>query len=144
MHTQKARQCRAFLIVVILLELRSKPCFKGLLKKPLKNPQNFRPEYTNLFLRKLLRFQRTFHEKSFGRGLGRIAPTDYAHTKNTAYAVFFAFYKILRSFLYIVWIIKPPYIVFAVIILAQLFIIPLSLNITGSSSSSILSIFPSQ
>ena len=101
-------------------------------------------EYTTLFLRKLLRFQRTFHEKSFGRGLGRIAPTDYAHTKNTAYAVFFVFYKILRSFLYIVWLIKPPHITFAVIILAQLFIIPLSLNITGSSSSSILSIFPSQ
>ena len=85
-----------------MLELRSKPCFKGLFQKHLKNPKNFCPEYTASFLRKLLRFQGAFHEKSLGQGLGRIAPTDYAHTKNTAYAVFFAFYKILRSFLYIV------------------------------------------
>ena len=55
--------------------------FKRLLKKPLKNPQNFRTDNTTLFWRKLLRLQGTFHEKSLGQGLGRIAPTYNAHTK---------------------------------------------------------------
>ena len=49
--TQKARQCRAFLFFRNMLELRSKPCFKGLLKKSLKNPQNFRTEHTHLLWR---------------------------------------------------------------------------------------------
>ena len=55
--------------------------FKGLLKKSLKNPQNFRAEYTTLLLRKLLRFQRTFLEKSFVSGFGAEAPTDNAYKK---------------------------------------------------------------
>ena len=50
--TQKARQCRAFLFCQNVLERRSKPCFKGLLKKSLKNPQNFHTGYTTLFRRK--------------------------------------------------------------------------------------------
>ena len=33
---------------------------------------------------KLLRFQRTFHEKSFVSGFGAKAPTDNAHKKSTA------------------------------------------------------------
>ena len=55
--------------------------FKGLLKKSLKNPQNFRAEYTTLLLRKLLRFQRTFLEKSFVSRFGAEAPTDNAYKK---------------------------------------------------------------
>ena len=86
-----------------MLELRSKPCFKGLLKKPLKNPPNFRTEYTTLFLRKLLRFQRTFHEKSFGRGLGQM-PQLITHIQKTrlmpCFLFFINFLRIGR------WIIK--------------------------------------
>ena len=35
----------------------------------------------HFILAKFLRFQGTFHEKSFGRGLGRTAPTDNAYKK---------------------------------------------------------------
>ena len=74
------------------LELRSKPCFKVLLKKRLKNPHTpfFRRKVCqrtslkmhHFILAKLLRFQRTFHEKSLGQGLGRIAPTYNARKKH--------------------------------------------------------------
>ena len=63
--------------------------FKVLLKKHLKNPQNFCTKHANLFWQKLLGFQRTFHEKSFGRGLGRTAPTFNATHKKHGNAVLF-------------------------------------------------------
>ena len=50
------------------------PCFKELLKKLLKNPQNFCTDHTTLFGLKLLRFQRTFHEKFLVSGFGADSP----------------------------------------------------------------------
>ena len=74
------------------LELRSKPCFKRLLKKPLKNPHTpfFRRKVCqrtslkmhHFILAKLLRFQRAFHEKSFVSGFGADAPTYNAQKKH--------------------------------------------------------------
>ena len=43
--------------------------FKKLLKKLLKNPQNFRTDYTILFCIKLLKFQETFLEKFLVSGV---------------------------------------------------------------------------
>ena len=67
-----------FFIFRNVLELRSKPCFKELLKKPLENPHTpfFRRKVCQrtllkniiLFLRKLLKFQETFHEKFLASG----------------------------------------------------------------------------
>ena len=89
MHTRStALPC--FFIFCDMLELRSKPCFKGLLKKSLENLQNFRTEYTTLFWQKLLSFQRTFHEKSFGLGLGQM-PQLIIHAKSTALPCFFIY-----------------------------------------------------
>ena len=79
-----------FLYYHNVLELRSKPCFKGLLNKSLENLQNFRTEHTTLFWQKLLSFQRTFHEKSFGRGWGQM-PQLIMHTKSTALPCFFIY-----------------------------------------------------
>ena len=45
------------------LELRSKPCFKRLLKKPLKNPQNFRSKTPLYFGEAFEDFKETFPEK---------------------------------------------------------------------------------
>ena len=45
----KKRGIAAFFYCRQQLELRSKPCFKVLLKKRLKNPQNFCTDYTTLF-----------------------------------------------------------------------------------------------
>ena len=42
---------------------------------------------------KLLRFQRTFHEKSFVSGFGAEAPTFNAHTKKHGDAVLFILSK---------------------------------------------------
>ena len=70
-------------------------------KKPLENPQKLPTERATLFWRKLLRFQRTFLEKSFVSGFGRIAPTDNAHNKKHGNAVFFIYPK------YNVYL-KPP------------------------------------
>jgi len=47
-HVKNAEKS-AFLFFHYMLELRSKPCFKVLLKKRLKNPQNFPSEYTTSF-----------------------------------------------------------------------------------------------
>ena len=44
-YTQKARQCRAFLFFRYVLELRSKPCFKGIF---VKIPKNFRNEISGI------------------------------------------------------------------------------------------------
>jgi len=81
MHTQKNAEKSAFFIfseyvgtAVPNLALR------GFLKKPLKNPQKLRSN-THFILAKLLRFQRTFHEKSFVSGFGAEATTDNAHKK---------------------------------------------------------------
>ena len=48
-------------------------------------------KYIILFWRKLLRFQRTFLEKSFGPGVLGTAPTDNDHTKKHGNAVRFIF-----------------------------------------------------
>ena len=71
--TKKARHCRAFYFVKICWNCVRGPCFKRLLKKPLENPHTpfFRRKVCQrtllkniiLFLRKLLKFQETFHEK---------------------------------------------------------------------------------
>ncbi len=72
-NTQKTRRSPRFLICHNVLEpavpnLR----FKRLPpKKPLENPQKLPNECTISFWRKLFGFQRTFHEKPFGQGLGR-------------------------------------------------------------------------
>jgi len=50
-------------------------------------------EITTSFWRKLLRFQRTFHEKSFVSGFGADAPTDNAHAKSTATPCFLYYHK---------------------------------------------------
>ena len=70
---KKSTALPCFLFCQNMLELRSKPCFKRLLKKPLENPHTpfFRRKVCQrtllkniiLFLRKLLKFQETFHEK---------------------------------------------------------------------------------
>ena len=80
MNTKNA-DFSAFFICRNMLELRSKPCFKGLFAKSLlKIRKNF-PQIHHFILAKLLRFQRTFHEKSFVSGFGAEAPTDNAHKK---------------------------------------------------------------
>ena len=63
--------------------------FKGLFSKsPLKIRKNF-PQIYHFILAKLLRFQRTFHEKSFESGFGAEAPTFNTHKKSTALPCFF-------------------------------------------------------
>ena len=63
------------------LELRSKPCFKRLLKKAPWKFAKLSRRIHSFILAKLLRFQRTFHEKSFVSGFGADAPTYNAHKK---------------------------------------------------------------
>ena len=46
---------------------------------------------------KLLRFQRTFHEKSFVSGFGAEAPTFNAHTKKHGDAVLFILSKYIGT-----------------------------------------------
>ena len=87
MHT-KSTALPCFFIFRDMLELRSKPCFKGLLKKSLENPQNFYTEYTTLFWQKLLKFQETFPEKFLVSGFGADAPTDNEHKKRGHTAFF--------------------------------------------------------
>jgi len=81
-YAQKNAEKSAFFILSSTVGTAMRgPCFKELLKKLLKNPQNFCTEYTTLFGRKLLKFQRTFYEKSFVSGFGAEAPSDNAHKK---------------------------------------------------------------
>ena len=47
-------------------------------------------------LAKLLRFQRTFHEKSFGSGFGADAPTDNTHEKRGLHRVFYFAVNVLE------------------------------------------------
>ena len=85
-HT-KSTAMPCFLIVKICWNCRSKPCFKGLFEKsPLKIRKNF-PQTHRFILVKLLRFQRTFHEKSFVSGFGA-TPQHSIHTKSTALPCF--------------------------------------------------------
>ena len=70
-NTKNAEKSAFFILSEYVGTAVRGPCFKALLKKLLKNPKNFCTNHTTLFGRKLLRFQRTFHEKSFGRGLGQ-------------------------------------------------------------------------
>ena len=82
-----------------MLELRSKPCFKRLFEKsPLKIRKNFAPNNSILFCLKLLRFQRTFREKSFGQGFGAEAPTFNAQQKSTAMPCFFIFFGFINTY----------------------------------------------
>ena len=90
-YTRKNAVCTAFFNYRNMLELRSKLCFKELfVKSSLKIRKNFAQTHHFIFA-KLLSFQRTFHEKPFGQGLGRIAPTDNAHAKKHGNAVLFCF-----------------------------------------------------
>ena len=73
-NTHKKHGIAVLFIFHQYLELRSKPCFKRLFEKsPLKIRKNFSqiPHFT---LAKLLRFQRTFREKSFVSGFGADSP----------------------------------------------------------------------
>ena len=60
--TRKKHGVAVLFIFHDMLELRSKPCFKGLLKKPLKNPQNFRSK-TPLYLGEAFEFPKDFSRK---------------------------------------------------------------------------------
>ena len=89
-HTKNAVHT-AFFNYRNMLERRSKLCFKELfVKSSLKIRKNFAQTHHFIFA-KLLSFQRTFHEKPFGQGLGRTAPTDNAHAKKHGNAVLFCF-----------------------------------------------------
>ena len=72
--------------------------FKKLLKKLLKNPQNFRTDYTILFWIKLLKFQETFLEKFLVSGFGAEAPTFNAQQKSTALPCFFIFFGFINTY----------------------------------------------
>ena len=79
---KKTRHCRVFLIRRKKLELRSKPpSLTFLIRKVSKRISRRTHHFT---LAKLLRFQRTFHEKSFVSGFGAKAPTDNAEANSTA------------------------------------------------------------
>ena len=96
---QKTRFTPRFLICRNMLELRSKPCFKALLKKHLKNPQNFHTETHHFTLAKLLKFSKKLFSKSFfDWGLGLTAPTFNATQKSTALPCFFLTLLDLRIF----------------------------------------------
>ena len=95
-HT-KSTAMPCFLFFRICWNCRSKPCFKELLKKLLKNPQNFRTDYTTLFWRKLLKFQETFLEKFLASGFGAEAPTFNAQTKKHGNAVLFYIFRFYLS-----------------------------------------------
>ena len=77
-----------FYFFVICWNCRSKLCFKVLfVKSTLKIRKNFHQTH-HFILAKLLSFQRTFPEKSFGRGLGR-KPQLTMPTKKHGVAVLF-------------------------------------------------------
>ncbi len=48
-YTKKRGEIRVFYFFIICWNCVPNLRFKVLLKKPLKNPQNFRPDYTTLF-----------------------------------------------------------------------------------------------
>ena len=52
---------------------------------------NYISTFFRFILAKLLRFQRTFHEKSFVSGFGADAPTDNAHKKHGIAVLFYIF-----------------------------------------------------
>ena len=78
---KKARRCRAFYFFHKQLELRSKPCFKALLKKHLKNPQNFHTETHYFTLAKAFEIPKS--------GFGGGQPQLTIHTKKHGVAVLF-------------------------------------------------------
>ena len=81
-YTQKSTAMPCFLFFHKQLELRSKPCFKALLKKHLKNPQNFPTETHHFTLAKLLKFSKKLFSKSFfDWGLGRKPQHSTPHKK---------------------------------------------------------------
>ena len=96
-HT-KSTALPCFLFFIICWNCRSKPCFKELLKKSLKNLQNFRADYTILFCIKLLKFQETFLEKFLVSGFGAEAPTFNVHKKSTALPCFFIFFGFINTY----------------------------------------------
>ena len=86
---KKARQCRAFYFFIIWLELRSKPCFKALLKKHLKNPQNFCTETHHFILARAFEIPKDFSRKALWSGFGADSPNIQRHTKKHGIAVLF-------------------------------------------------------
>ena len=92
-RTQKTRISPRFYFFVICWNCVRGPCFKGLfVKSPLKIRKNF-PSKTSLHFGESFWDSKGLFSKSPLRlGLGRIAPTDNAHTKSTASPCFFNFY----------------------------------------------------
>ena len=78
--TQKSTAMPCFLICQNMLELRSKPPFLTFLERKVSQRTSHR--IYHFILVKLLRFQRTFLEKSFVSGFGAEAPTHNAHKKH--------------------------------------------------------------
>ena len=75
--------------------------FKGLFEKsPLKIRKNF-PQIYHFILVKLLRFQRTFHEKSFVSGFGAEAPTFNARKKARQRRAFLL-YNFIQELLFLI------------------------------------------
>ena len=89
-RTQKTRRNPRFYFFVICWNCVMGPCFKGLfVKSPLKIRKNF-PSKTSLHFGESFWDSKGLFSKSFLRqGLGRIAPTDNAHTKKHGVAVLF-------------------------------------------------------
>ena len=88
----KSTALPCFLFFIICWNCRSKPCFKELLKKLLKNPQNFRTDYTILFWIKLLKFQETFLEKFLVSGVwGGSTNIQYTQKKHGNAVLFYIF-----------------------------------------------------
>ena len=84
MHTKKHGNA-VLLFFYNVLELRSKPCFKGLfVKSPLKIRQNF-PQTYHFILAKLLGFQRTFREKFLVSGSHSGQPQLIMHNNKLQY-----------------------------------------------------------
>ena len=92
--TQKSTAMPCFLICQNMLELRYKPPFLTFLERKVSQRTSHR--IYHFILVKLLRFQRTFPEKSFVSGFGAEAPTDNTTQKSTASPCFLIF--ISRNF----------------------------------------------
>ena len=76
----KTRRNPRFLICHYMLELRSKPCFKRLLKKPLENPQNFRTN-TPLYFGEAFEIPKDFSRKVLCVGVWGRCPNIHFHTQ---------------------------------------------------------------
>ena len=96
---KKTRHCRVFLISRKKLELRSNPpSLTFLIRKVSKRISRRTHHFT---LAKLLRFQRTFHEKSFVSGFGAEAPTFNARKKARQRRAFLL-YNFIQELLFLI------------------------------------------